>query len=323
MRAGVGGMLAVGVGSTDLAAVMHTGKIWFKVPRSVRVELMGSFRPGTFPKDVILHLVGKLGIAGATYEAVEFGGPAVRKLSLAGRMVLANMVAEMGAKTALVDTRGLTLPEALSGREFHDHLPDAGATYRARVDLDISDLGAQVAVILAAGRPGRIRRVALISPWVIPRPRRFPPRRVSDVLQLPLVGRPLGRLAIARLRRDPERRRQAFLSALAHPERVAGDPGMAALLELASDRLAGADLRAMTDWAASAMAFDVRPLAPRVPQPALVVAGARDRVTPVEGALRLVSVLPAGRMLRLPDVGHFPHLEASAEVLPAVVRHLA
>jgi len=154
------GAFAVGVGSTDLAAVMHTGKIWFKVPRSVRVELMGSFRPGTFPKDVILHLVGKLGIAGATYEAVEFGGPAVRKLSLAGRMVLANMVAEMGAKTALVDTRGLTLPEALSGREFHDHLPDAGATYRARVDLDISDLGAQVAVPDSPDAVKDVREVA-------------------------------------------------------------------------------------------------------------------------------------------------------------------
>jgi pimeloyl-ACP methyl ester carboxylesterase len=79
----------------------------------------------------------------------------------------------------------------------------------------------------------------------------------------------------------------------------------------------------MADWAANGMAFDVRPLASRIAQPALVVAGARDRVTPVEGALRLVSVLPAGRMLRLPDVAHFPHLEAPGEVLPALAEHLA
>ncbi|HTI33208.1 MAG TPA: alpha/beta fold hydrolase, partial [Miltoncostaea sp.] len=117
--------------------------------------------------------------------------------------------------------------------------------------------------------------------------------------------------------------RQAYRSALAHPERTADDPGMAALLELAADRLVAADLRAMADWAASGMAFDVRPLAPRVGQPTLVVAGDRDRVTPVEGALRLVSVLPGGRMLRLRDVGHFPHLEAPGEVLPAMTEHLA
>lgn len=140
------GAFAVGVGSTDLAAVMRTGRIWLKVPRSIRVELSGKFRPGTFPKDVILHLVGSLGIAGATYEAVEFGGSAVRDLSLAGRMVLANMVAEMGAKAGLVDTDGLQLPEALNERTFPDHKADPGANYRQRIELDISDLGAQVAV---------------------------------------------------------------------------------------------------------------------------------------------------------------------------------
>lgn len=154
------GAFAVGVGSTDLAAVMHTGKIWFKVPRSVRVELTGALRPGTFPKDVILHLVGRLGIAGATYEAVEFGGPAVSGLSLAGRMVLANMVAEMGAKTAIVDTHGLDLPIALAGRRFHDHLPDPDAKYRARVDLDVSGLGAQVAVPDSPDNVRDVREVA-------------------------------------------------------------------------------------------------------------------------------------------------------------------
>lgn len=193
----------------------------------------------------------------------------------------------------------------------------------APVNLVAHSLGTQVAMILAAGHPALVRRVALLSPWVVSRPRRFPPRRVSDVLQLPLVGRPLGRLAIARLRRDPERRRQAYLSVLAHPVRVADDPGMRALLELAAERLVDADLRAMADWAASGMALDVRPLAPRMPQPTLAVAGTQDRVTPIGGALRLVSVLPAGRMLRLPDVAHFPHLEAPGEVLPPLVEHMA
>ena len=243
----------------------------------------------------------------------EGWGSLPRALADAGHRVVAPDLPGSGAGGRLRRTTPAALAEAL-GPLVERHAP---------VDLVAHSLGTQVAVILAAGRPGRVRRVTLISPWVVARRRRFPPRRVADVLQLPLVGRPLGRLAIARLRRDPERRRQAFLSALAHPERVAGDPGMAALLELASGRLASADVRAMADWAASAMAFDVRPLAPRVSQPALVVAGDRDRVTPVEGALRLVSVLPGARMLRLPDVAHFPHLEAPDEVLPALAEHLA
>src|SRR5690606_33255842 len=150
---GAVGAFAVGVGSTDLAAVMHTGRIWLKVPRTVRIELTGRLRPGTYAKDVILHLVGALGIAGATYEAVEFTGETVANMTLASRMVLANMVAEMGAKTALVDTAGLEaqeLPEPLRQR-LHANGPledlgaDPGATYRATHSLDVSDLGAQVA----------------------------------------------------------------------------------------------------------------------------------------------------------------------------------
>jgi pimeloyl-ACP methyl ester carboxylesterase len=234
-------------------------------------------------------------------------------LAEAGHRVVALDLPGFGASTRLRHTG----PEALA-----DRLRPLVARH-APVDVLAHSLGTQVAMILAAGEPARVRRVALLSPWVVARPRRFPPRRVSDVLQLPLVGRPLGRLAIGRLRRDPERRRQAYLSALAHPERSADDPGLAALLELASDRLVDADLRAMADWAASGMAYDVRPLAPRMAQPTLVVAGDRDRVTPVAGALRLVSVLPGGRMLRLRDVAHFPHLEAPGEVLPAVAEHLA
>lgn len=234
-------------------------------------------------------------------------------LAAAGRRAVAADLPGFGASARLRRTDPEALAESI--RPLVHRL--------APVDVVAHSLGCQLAIILAASEPRRVRRVVLLSPWVLARPRRFPPRRVSDVLQLPLVGRVLARRWIARMRRDPERRRQAYLSTLAQPERVRDDPGMAALLELASERLAAADLRAMADWAASGMAFDVRPLAPRVAQPALVVAGAGDRVTPVAGALRLVSVLPAGRILRLPDAAHFPHLEAPAEVLPAIVDHLA
>lgn len=162
------GAFAIGVGSTDLAAVMHTGRIWLKVPRTVRIELTGKLRPGTFAKDVILHLVGTLGIAGATYEAVEFAGEAVAGMTLASRMVLANMVAEMGAKTALVDPAGLELmdlPVPLVKR-LADMVPlpdvsaDAGATYRAVHRVDVTDLGAQVAVPHSPDAVKDVREVA-------------------------------------------------------------------------------------------------------------------------------------------------------------------
>jgi pimeloyl-ACP methyl ester carboxylesterase len=177
-------------------------------------------------------------------------------------------------------------------------------------------------MIAAASRPAGVRGVALISPWVLARPRRFPPRAVSDVLQIPLVGRPLARLAIRRMRRDPERRRAAYTTTVADLPGLTRDPAMAALLAEASDRLVHADVRAMADWAAGALALDVRPLAARLPHPALVVIGSEDRITRPPGASWLAQALPAGRLLRLDGVSHFPHLEAADRVLPALVEHL-
>jgi 3-isopropylmalate/(R)-2-methylmalate dehydratase large subunit len=135
------GAFAVGMGSTDIAAVWLTGKTWLKVPRTIKLLLHGPLPAGVSAKDVILYLVGRLGIAGATYEAVEFTGTAVTPLSLASRMTLANMVAEMGAKTALVDTAGLTLPY-----DFAAIQPDRDAAYRAVYEFDLSGLRPQIAL---------------------------------------------------------------------------------------------------------------------------------------------------------------------------------
>ena len=132
---------AVGVGSTDLAAVLLTGKIWLKAPETMRIELEGELPKGIAAKDVILFLLGQLTIAGATYKAVEFGGPAVAPLSLASRMTLANMTAEMGAKTGLVDPQGLELPYS-----FEPMLADAGAHYDERYRFDVSRLRPQIAL---------------------------------------------------------------------------------------------------------------------------------------------------------------------------------
>jgi 3-isopropylmalate/(R)-2-methylmalate dehydratase large subunit len=132
---------AAGVGSTDLAAVMLTGKTWLKVPESIRLELVGQLPPGLSAKDLILFLVGQVGLAGATYMAVEYTGEAIRDFTLASRMVLANMAAEMGAKTGLVDPTGLDL--------WYDWEPttsDADATYAISHTFDISALKPQIAV---------------------------------------------------------------------------------------------------------------------------------------------------------------------------------
>jgi pimeloyl-ACP methyl ester carboxylesterase len=243
----------------------------------------------------------------------EGWGPLPEALADAGLRVVAADLPGFGATPPLPRTSPEALALALA--------PLVEAL--APVALVGHSLGTQVAMLAAAADPARVRSLALLSPWVLPRPRRFPPRSVSDVLQLPLVGRPLACLAIARMRRSPERRRAAYLTAVARPDEVMRDPALAALLQEAADRLVGADLRAIAGWAARAMALDVRPLAARLRQPTLVVTGMLDRIARPAGATRLVSVLPAGRLLRLPGAAHFPHLEEPGTVLPALAESLA
>jgi len=133
--------LATGVGSTDLAAVMLTGKTWLKVPETIRIELVGQLPPGISAKDVILMLVGLLGVDGANYMAIEYTGEAIRDFTLASRMVLANMAAEMGAKTAFVDPTGLQL-----WYDWTPTYPDADAHYAQNHVVDVSNLRPKVAV---------------------------------------------------------------------------------------------------------------------------------------------------------------------------------
>ncbi len=243
----------------------------------------------------------------------EGWGPLPGALADAGMRAVMVDLPGSGASPRLRRTTPAALADALA--------PLLGALRPA--GLVAHSLGTQVAVLAAAARPGRIGRLALISPWVLPRPRRLRPRSVTDVLRLPVVGRPLARLAIAHMRRDPVRRRQAFLGAVADPDALSRDPVMAELLDEATDRLARADVRAMADWAASALALDLRPRARAVTAPVLLVSGARDRVTRPAGAEALAAALPDARLLRLDGIGHFPHLEAPGAVLPAVAEHLA
>jgi 3-isopropylmalate/(R)-2-methylmalate dehydratase large subunit len=135
------GAFATGVGSTDLAAAWLTGKTWLKTPSSIKIVLEGSLRPGVSAKDLVLFLVGRIGSDGARYQAVEFTGAAIHSLSLASRMTLANMAAEMGAKTAFVEMTGLTLPYS-----YEPIQADPDAVYHAVFSFAVSDLRPQVAI---------------------------------------------------------------------------------------------------------------------------------------------------------------------------------
>ncbi|GAB1422077.1 3-isopropylmalate dehydratase large subunit [Anaerolineales bacterium] len=132
---------AIGVGSTDLAAVMLTGKTWLKVPQSIRIELDGDLAKGISAKDLILFIVRELGVAGANYMSIEFTGEAIEQFSLASRIVLSNMAAEMGAKAGLVDAKGLDLWYAWEGV-----YADTDADYYKRYRFDVSQLKPQIAL---------------------------------------------------------------------------------------------------------------------------------------------------------------------------------
>jgi 3-isopropylmalate/(R)-2-methylmalate dehydratase large subunit len=101
--AGALNLLATGVGSTDLALAMMLGKLWFRVPETIRFQLEGELSPGVFSKDLVLYLLGLVGVDGATYASVEFLGPAVRAMSMDARMTMTNMAVEMGAKFGLME----------------------------------------------------------------------------------------------------------------------------------------------------------------------------------------------------------------------------
>lgn len=130
-----------GVGSTDLAAVMLTGKIWLKVPQTIKVTFNGRLAPGVSAKDLILFLAGQLTIDGATYQSIEFHGEAIQQLSLSGRMTMANMGIEMGAKAAIFSPLGLKLPY-----DWTPTFADEGATYARELAFDVSALRPQIAL---------------------------------------------------------------------------------------------------------------------------------------------------------------------------------
>jgi len=142
------GAFATGVGSTDAAVAMALGKIWFRVPDTIRVVVKGKLPIGVYGKDIILHLIGKIGAAGATYKALEYGGDTIDHLDMAGRMTIANMAVEAGAKVGLFPSDEVTrdwLNRMERPQDYRKLFPDPDAVYEKTVIINAKELKPTIA----------------------------------------------------------------------------------------------------------------------------------------------------------------------------------
>lgn len=143
------GAFSTGVGSTDMAAVFASGKLWFKVPQTIRFEISGTLSEHVYSKDLILHLIGDVGAEGARYMAAEYAGPTIQSMSISERMTMSNMAIEMGGKAGIIE------PDATTEKYLQERIPDfeldtfwrsdEDAEYYQIRKYDVSDLAPQVA----------------------------------------------------------------------------------------------------------------------------------------------------------------------------------
>ena len=141
------GAFATGMGSTDIAVAMATGSIWMRVPETIRVVYCGQLQPWVGGKDLILYTIGQIGVSGALYKAIEFAGPVVDDLSMAGRFTMANMAVEAGAKAGLfaVDDATCAYLDGRASRAPLVYQPDEDVVYAQLIEVDVSQIEPQVA----------------------------------------------------------------------------------------------------------------------------------------------------------------------------------
>lgn len=143
------GAFSTGIGSTDMAAVFASGKLWFKIPETVRFKVNGKLPKNVYSKDVILHLIGDVGAEGARYKTAEYTGSTVRSMSIPERMTMSNMAIEMGGKAGIVEADETTekyLKDIIPDYEFDPYWKsDEGAEYSGFYEYDVSNLAPQVA----------------------------------------------------------------------------------------------------------------------------------------------------------------------------------
>jgi 3-isopropylmalate/(R)-2-methylmalate dehydratase large subunit len=147
---GAFGAFSTGIGSTDAAAAIATGQLWFKVPASIKFNLNGSLGNGVYSKDVILAVIARIGTDGALYKAMEFVGPALAEMSMEARMTITNMAIEAGAKSGIIGFDDVTkqyLDEHLKDRKYYTvYESDSDAEYESIEEFDCSTIEPMVAL---------------------------------------------------------------------------------------------------------------------------------------------------------------------------------
>ncbi|MCD7917883.1 MAG: 3-isopropylmalate dehydratase large subunit [Clostridiales bacterium] len=155
------GAFSTGVGSTDMAAGMASGLNWFKVPPAIKVTLTGKFKPFVSGKDVMLHLIGEIGVDGALYKSLEFTGPAMGELTMDDRFTIANMAIEAGAKNGIfpVDDKTLDYLKGRTDRQPVIYEADPDAEYEREVVINLDELDSTVAMPFLPGNAKRVQEV--------------------------------------------------------------------------------------------------------------------------------------------------------------------
>ncbi len=160
---GAFGVFSTGVGSTDLAAVLYTGELWFKVPESIKVTIVGQLPDGVYSKDIVLELISRLGVDGARYQALEYHGETLGQLSMEARMTITNMAIEAGAKSAVMTVDQVT-HDYLKGRakenDWVEYSADDDAQYVREITVDVSHLAPLVAT---PGQPSNGQSIASLK----------------------------------------------------------------------------------------------------------------------------------------------------------------
>lgn len=143
------GAFSTGMGSTDIAVAMGLGKTWFKVPKTIKIIVNGKFPVWTYPKDMILYLIGQIGVEGANYKALEFCGETIEEMDASGRLTIANMAIEAGGKAGLFGSDNKTrdfLKRYGREKDFTEIKPDVDAEYEKVLEINVEKIAPQVAL---------------------------------------------------------------------------------------------------------------------------------------------------------------------------------
>ncbi|GGJ23705.1 3-isopropylmalate dehydratase large subunit [Deinococcus roseus] len=171
-NAGALGAFATGVGSTDLAGAIYSGKVWFKVPETMLIKVTGKFNPGVTPKDLVLEVIKQIGADGANYMVMEWVGETIDNLDMEGRFTLTNMAIEAGGKTGIVavddTTRAYLGARGVTPDQYTEYQSDADAKYKVVIEIDAGALEPTVAYphIPSNGKVAGTDKIAVTHAYV-------------------------------------------------------------------------------------------------------------------------------------------------------------